>query len=202
MKLIRPTNFSFIALLALFATTLSSCEFGNVYTYDLRLERPIQSQNLQFENDTFSISFALSFSHIDFQLFNKLDEAIKINRKDISVSIDGDTKIVYPAGEYSMGFPAPTMVAPRSSIKDRIATTDKGGYTYAPTSTNSSDVHIYPDRDNRQEAKRKYILGLKGRRFIIFIPYYVKDIYYSKTFELVIADIHSQAPPKKNRPAK
>lgn len=201
MKIIRPTNFSFIALLTLFVATLSSCEFGNIYTYDLKLERPIQSQNLQFENDTFSISFALNYSHIEFQLFNKLDEAIKINRKDISVSIDGDTKIVFPAGEYSMGFPTPTMVAPRSAIKDRIATTDKGGYTYAPTPSNSSDVHIYPDRDNRLEARRKYILGLKGRRFIIFLPYYVKDIYCSKTFELVIADIHSQAP-QKNGPAK
>lgn len=196
MKIIRPTYVSFLALLTLLASTLSSCEFGNIYTYDLKLERPIQSQNLQFENDTFAISFALNYSHIEFQLFNKLDEAIKINRKDISVSIDGDTKIVFPSGEYSLGFPTPTMVAPRSAIKDHIATTDKGGYTYAPTSTNSSDVHIYPDRDNKNEVKRNYILGLKGRRFIIFLPYYVKDTYCSKTFELVIADIHSQAPPK------
>lgn len=201
MKLVLPNNFSFIALLTISTATLSSCEFGNIYTYDLRLERPLQSQNLQFENDTLSISFALNYYNLEFNLFNKLDEAIKINRKDISVSIDGDTKIVYPSGEYTLGFPAPTMVAPRSAIKDVIATTDKGGYTYAPTGTNSSTVHIYPDRDNRNEAKRNYILGLKGRRFIIFLPYYVKDTYYSKTFELVIADIHSQAPPKKNRPA-
>lgn len=199
MKLIRPTNYLF--LFTLLAVTQSACEFGNVYTYDLRLERPLQSQNLQFENDTFSISFALNYDNIEFKLFNKLDEAIKINRKEISVSIDGDTKIVIPSSEYSLGFPAPTMVAPRSAIKDVIVTTDKGGYTYAPTPTNSSTVHTYPDRDNRQEVNRNYILGLKGRRFIIFIPYYVKDTYYSKTFELVIADIHSQAPPKTNRPA-
>lgn len=199
MNIIRPTIFLFIAL---FTATLSSCEFGNIYTYDLKLERPIQSQNLQYENDTFSISFALNYDNIEFKLFNKLDEAIKINRKDISVSIDGDTKIVFPAGEYSLGFPAPTMVAPRSAIKDVIVTTDKGGYTYAPNSSNSSNVHTYPDRDNRNEIKRNYILGLKGRRFIIFLPYYIKDTYCLKTFELVIADIHSQAPPPKNRPAQ
>jgi hypothetical protein len=199
MKLILPTNFSFIVLLTLFAATLSSCEFGNVYTYDLRLERPVQSQNLQFENDTISISFALNYDNIGFKLFNKLDDAIKINWKDISVSIDGETKVVVPSAAYTTGFPGKEttiMVAPRSTVTDIIQTTNKWGYSYTPGVGPTAAVHTYPVRDNRETLRRDYILGLKGRRFIIFLPYYVKDTYCSQTFELVIADVQSQAPPK------
>ena len=204
MKLIRPTNFSFIALLTLFAVRLSSCKFGQVYTYDVRLERPEQSQTLKFENDSIAISFALNTDNIGFRLLNKLDDAIKINWKDISVSIDGQTKVVVPSSAYTTGFPGretTIMVAPRSSIVDIIQTTNKYNYSYTPGSVPVVAVHTYPVRDNREPLRRKYILGLKGTRFIIFLPYYVKDTYCSKTFELVIADIQPKAQPKTNGPA-
>jgi hypothetical protein len=184
----------------LLVATLSSCKFGNVYTYDLRLERPVQSKNLQFENDTLSITFALNTNNIGFKLLNKLDDAIKINWKDISVSIDGRTKVVVPSSAYTTGFPGKEttiMVAPRSTIVDIIKTTNKYGYSYTPCSGITAAVHTYPVRDNREALRRDYIMSLKGRRFIIFLPYYIKDTYCSKTFELVIADIQ----PKTNGPA-
>lgn len=192
MKIIRLTNISFIALLTLFAATLSSCKFGNAYTYDLRLERPVQSQDLKFEDDSIAISFALNTDNIGFKLLNKLDDAIKVNWKDISVSIDGRTKVVVPSSAYTTGFPGretTIMVAPRSTIVDIIRTTNKYGYSYTPGSAPTAIVHTYPVRDNREPLRKNYILSLKGRRFIIFLPYYVKETYCSKTFELVIADV-------------
>jgi hypothetical protein len=192
MKLIQPTNFSFIALLTLLAATLSSCKFGQVYTYDLKLEQPAQSQNLQFENDTIAITFALNYDNIEFKLLNKLNDAIKINWKDISVSIDGRTKVVVPSTAYTTGFPGKEttiMVAPKSTIIDYIRTTNKWGYSYTPGVGPTAVVHTYPIRDNREPNRRNYILGLKDTRFIIFLPYYVKETYCSKTFELVIADV-------------
>lgn len=194
MKLIRPTVFSFILLLTFLAATLSSCKFGQVYTYDVRLERPTRSQNLSFENDTFSIAFTFGIDNISFQLYNKLDDAIRINWKDISASIDGDTKRVIRSMEPAI------MVAPKSKITDYIQTADK---VYSDTGTAQLPLalHRYPIRDNNWEPDRKYILGLKGRRIVIYLPYYVKDVYYSKTFEIIIADIQPKAEPKKNGPA-
>jgi hypothetical protein len=196
MKLIRPTNFSFIALLATFAVTLSSCKFGQVYTYDIRLERPVQSQHLNFENDTISISFVFGTDDIEFELYNKLDDALKINWRDISASINGETKIIS-----SVGYPRTLMIAPRSKTKEYLKIYDRSGYSdtgVAPIGTYTT----YPIRDNNWEPYKKYILGLKGRKITVYLPYYIRDVYCSKTFEFVIADVHSQAPPQKNRPAK
>jgi hypothetical protein len=192
MKLIRPTNYLIISLCILLTATLSSCKFGNVYTYDLRLTQPVQSQDLRFENDSIIISFALNSDNIGFKLFNKLNEAIKINWKEISVSIDGQTKVVVPSTAYTTGFPGKEttiMVAPRSTIVDMIQTTNKYSYIYTAGSAPIVPVHTYPVRDNREPQRRDHILGLKGTKFIIFLPYYVKDTYCSKTFELVIADV-------------
>jgi hypothetical protein len=181
-------------MLTFFSATLSSCKFGQVYTYDVRLERPTRSQNLSFENDTFSIAFTFGVDNISFQLYNKLDDAIRINWKDISASIDGDTKRVYRSIEPAI------MVAPKSKITDYIQTADKIT-SDTGTAPVAQVVHTYPIRDNNWEPDRKYILSLKGRRIVIYLPYYVKDVYYSKTFEFVIADIQPKVQPKTNGPA-
>lgn len=201
MKIIRHTNFLF--LLSLCTVFLSSCVIGTVYTYDIRLERPVQSKNLQFENDTMSINFVFEPEHIYFNLFNKLDDAIKINWKDISVSIDGETKRVIPSYSYNVGFPGKEQsvtVAPRSKIGDVIRTTDKLGYddtSRLPTGR----LNMYPQSDGNHPPTREYILGLKGKRILIYMPFYLRNEFYSKTFEFVIADIQPQVKPKTNGPA-
>jgi hypothetical protein len=112
MKLIRPINFSFILLISFFVALLSSCAYNQQYTYDIRLERPIQSNNLLFENDTMSISFVFGTDVIGLELYNKLDDAIKINGRDLSASVNGDTKTIW-----SSAYKRPAMIAPRSKTK-------------------------------------------------------------------------------------
>lgn len=146
------------------------------------------SQNLQFENDTISISFAFNYDHIDFQLYNKLDEAIKINWKELSVSIDGDTKRVIPSNAYFVGFPGkePTiMVAPRSKVSDIIRTSDKTTL-WDSSSIQRATLNTFPDSDYGDLSQRKYIMGLKGKKIVIYLPYYLKNVYCSKTFEFII----------------
>jgi hypothetical protein len=174
------------------------------YTYDIRLERPAPSQNLQFENDTISISFAFNYDYIEFELYNKLDDAIKINWKDISVSIDGDTKRVIHSNAYIVGWPGkePTiMVAPRSKINDVIRTSDKSGLLDSTFSVNRATLNTYPDRDYGMLSERKHILGLKGKKIVIYLPYYLKNVYCSKTFEFIIADILMKKAAETNGPA-
>jgi hypothetical protein len=195
MRIIRHSTFLFLISLI-----LSSCVVGTVYTYDIRLERPVLSKNLQFENDTMSITFVFEPEYIYFNLFNKLDDAIKINWKDISVSIDGETKRVIPSYAYNVGFPGKEqtiMVAPRSKIGDIIRTTDKINFSDTSTIPNCI-LNTYPQSDGNLPTNRNYILSLKGKRIIIYMPYYLKNMYCSKTFEFVIADVQ----PKTNGPAR
>jgi hypothetical protein len=202
MKLIRPINIA--SLLLLCAVTLFSCTVGQLYTYDIRLERPVLSKNLQFENDTMSITFVFEPEHIYFNLFNKLDDAIKINWKDISVSIDGETKRVIPSYAYNVGFHGKEqtiMVAPRSKIGDIIRTTDKINFSDTSTVPNCI-LNTYPQSDGNQPANREYILSLKGKRIVIYMPFYLKNMYCSKTFEFVVADVIALPPPPKKTPAK
>jgi hypothetical protein len=188
MKLSLPFH---LPVLALICTVLfSSCKFGKAYTYDIWLERPAHSQDLRYENDSLAISFRFHPSDIEFELYNKLDDALKINWKEISVSINGDTKRVIPSYAYTVGFPGKEpaiMVAPKSKIKDMIRTTDKVGYS--DTSKAVSELNTYPIFDQNWAPYRNYILSLKGQRIIIYLPYYLRDIYCSKTFEFLIADV-------------
>lgn len=194
MRTIRHINFSFFLLLCV--ATLFSCTVAHRYTYDIRLERPTPSQNLQFENDTISISFAFNYDHIDFELYNKLNEAIKINWKDLSVSIDGDTKRVIPSNAYFIGFPGKEpaiMVAPRSKITDIIRTSDKTELWDSTSSIQKATLNSFPDRDYGIASETKRILGYKGKKIVIYLPYFLKNVYYSKTFEFIIADVQAKS---------
>ena len=129
-------------------------------------------------------------NNIGFELYNKLDDALKINWKEISVSINGDTKRVIPSHAYTVGFPGKEhaiMVAPKSKIKDMIRTSDK--IDYSDTSKTLPELNTYPEYDQNWAPYRNYIMGLKGTKIIIYLPYYLRDIYCSKTFEFVIADV-------------
>jgi hypothetical protein len=189
MKLFLPNTF--FVLVSFCTVVFSSCTFGKVYTYDIRLERPASSQDLRFENDSLSISFKFYPTFIEFELYNKLDEALKINWKDVSLSINGDTKIAVPSYTYTGGFTgnALSMVAPRSTIRDIISSFNKDGFSNPPGIGPQGHLNTYPVRDNNWGPDRNYILGLKGKKVVIYLPYYLKDIYCSKTFEFLIADV-------------
>jgi hypothetical protein len=202
MSIIRHINFTSPLLLCV--VTFFSCTVAHQYTYDIRLERPTPSQNLQFENDTISISFAFNYDYIDFELYNKLDDAIKINWKDLSVSIDGETKRVIPSNAYFAGFPGKEqsiMVAPTSKIKDIIRTSDRTGIWDSTSSIQKTILNTFPDRDYGIPSESRRIQALKGKKIIIYLPYYLKNVYYSKTFEFIIADIQAKYTHEINGPA-
>jgi hypothetical protein len=142
-----------------------------------------------------SISFVFGTDNIGIEVYNKLDEAIKINGRDLSASVNGNTKTIW-----SSAYQRPSMIVPRSKTTVYLSIHDGSGRdsTGMPTGT----LNTYPTKDNNWEPYRQYILGLKGRKTIIYLPYYVRDVYCSKTFEFVVADVVALPPPQKNRPAK
>lgn len=195
MKIIRPITFSFTLLISFCIVLLSSCAYNQQYTYDIRLERPVQSNSLLFENDTMSVSFAFGMYDIVVELYNKLDDAIKINGRDLTASVNGTTKTIW-----SSAYKRPAMITPRSKTKIHLQIYD--GMDIDSAGNPSGKLNTYPDTDNNWEPYRQYILGLKGRRTTIYLPYYIKDVYCSKTFEFVVADVIALPPPPKKSPAK
>lgn len=195
MKLIRPIKFPFILLIVFCMVLLSSCVYNQQYTYDIKLERPVQSNSLLFENDTMSVSFAFGINDIEVELYNKLDDAIKINGRDLTASVNGTTKTIW-----SSAYRRPAMITPRSKTKVYLQIYDGTGID--SSGNPSGKLNTYPIKDNNWEPYRQYILGLKGRKTTIYLPYYIKDVYCSKTFEFVVADVIALPPPPNKRPAK
>jgi hypothetical protein len=166
------------------------------YSYDIQLEKPQPSQSLHFENDTFSISFAFKPQYIEFELYNKLDDGIKINFDEISISVNQQAiKIVHYApgtNEFYETQP-PTTIPPRSKLKDALVAKDMVNYIYEhgrqiPVSIQDS----YPKSDYSNNNISRRVQHLKGQKITIFLPYYLKNVYHSKTFEFIIADVKTR----------
>jgi hypothetical protein len=53
------------------------------------LERPQKSNALLYENDTKSISFDFTEKWINFKMYNKIEDGIRVNWDELSMSING-----------------------------------------------------------------------------------------------------------------
>jgi hypothetical protein len=196
MKLIYPQPTKLL-LLSLSAVLLLSCSPTKFYSYDIQLEKPVLSQNLQFENDTISISFTFHQKDIELELYNKLDDGLKINWNEVSISINEQAQgiVSYSAATNEIFEPRkPTMIPPRSKFnytlipKGKISCTRNGQeYTY-------SIQNSYPQCDYGNKNVRKKVQQLKGQKISIFLPYYLKDLYHSKTFEFTVRDVKARQP--------
>jgi hypothetical protein len=174
---------------------LFSCSATKNYIYDIRLERPMPSKNLQFENDTFSISFTFNPKYIEFEMYNKLEDGIRINWDELSVSINGQAKRVvhYETGtDRVTETQPPTTIPPKSKLTDGLVATDKINYNYISGRRVISIPDTYPKTDYGNKKTRTKIMSMKGQKIVIYFPYYLRNIYQSKTFEFIIADIKTK----------
>jgi hypothetical protein len=48
---------------------------------------------------------------------------------------------------------------------------------------------MYPKTDNGNKKVRSRIMSMKGEKIVVYLPYYLRNAYYSKTFEFLIEDI-------------
>lgn len=173
-------------------TLLFSCSTIKHYTYDIRLEKPISTQTLYYENDTFSIAFTFNPKNISFEMYNKLEDGIRINWDEVSVSQNGIAKriIHYETGTYKVTeVQPPTTIPPKSKMIDAFQTTDQLYYIISSGTRLLRIRDSYPESDGGSSKNREMILGLKGQRIVLYFPYYLRNQYYSKVFEFMIVDI-------------
>ncbi len=172
---------------------VASCSTSRRYTYDIKMQKPVAADRLYFENDTFSISFTFKPNYAEFELYNKLQEGIRINWDEVSTSINGDAKRIvhYKTGaDRITETQPPTTIPPSSKLIDAFITTDMA-IRYRNVGGNRIPIYtnLYPTLDYGNKNKRKEILALKGQKQIIFLPYYIRNVFYSKTFEFIVADV-------------
>jgi len=181
-------------ILLFIASVLASCA-GKVYTYSVEMTHPTYSKQLFYENDTFSIAFQLQPKWIEFTIYNKSTDGIKINWDEVSFSVDGKThRVVHKeTGTYKItDVQPPTTIPPKSNLKDFIISTDKlvmaQGSTFNFVTLNVRDQ--FPDNDFGNKKTKEFILSYKGNRVTIFMPYYVRGQYVSQYYDLMIRDVY------------
>lgn len=182
-------KFSFLIILGVL---IASCHAAKQYTYHLAMERPAASETLSYEDDTMSVVFSFQSKFIGLDIYNKSDDGIKINWDEVSMSINGMAQrtLHKETSAYNITeIQAPTTIPPHTRLKDEIFPADKVRYTSSGGVRHVSIDDIYPNQDYGFKKNKEKIMSLKGERVVIYLPYYMRGEFRSKTFEFTIKDI-------------
>ncbi len=175
----------------LLALLLVSCS-SKSYTYKINLVKPVASENLSYENDSFAVSFNFKTKYIEFEMYNKLEDGIRVNWDEISISENGEAKRVvhFQTGTDKITETQPPItIPPKSKLIDAFIATNKVFYTRVGNTRVAAIGDTYPKNDYGNKKVKAKIMALKGQKIVVFFPYYLRNVYYSKTFEFLISDI-------------
>lgn len=173
---------------------LFSCTPTRYYHYNIKLEKPVESSRLYYENDTLSVSFSFNPKYIEFEVYNKLEDGIRINWDEVSVSFNGKARRIV---HYSTGMTKindvqpPTTIPPKSKLVDGLLPVDNINLSSIYGKPFLSMPDQFPITDNGKKKAIKYITGMKGQKVIVYLPFYLKGVYQSKTFEFLIVDVQA-----------
>jgi hypothetical protein len=165
------------------------------YEYVVKLNSPVSSSFLGYWNDTFSISFDFTAKGLNFTLFNKSNDGIKINWDEVSISENGVAKRVVHK-ETGMtrinDLQPPTTIPPKSSLNDFVVPTDN--IMFVPVYGRQTMVvtDSYPIYDYGNKAKSERIMKSKGKRITLYLPFYIRNTFCSKTYAFTIVDVEKK----------
>lgn len=182
---------------------LQSCS-TKIWGYDVDMEYPAHSHTLEYENDTFHIAFKLNTKSIEFTIYNKSNDGIKIEWDQVSFSINGKThRIIHKeTGLIRITeVQPPTTIPPKSNLVDYLVPTDKiyVGNNPISWSTIMKIDDLFPINDYGNKKIRNKISLLKGARITVFLPYFIGNKYVSQYYDLIIKDIQPISNKKKNK---
>lgn len=166
------------------------------YVYKTEMTHPLQSGDLRFENDTFSIDFDLKPRWVQFVIYNKFSDGIRISWDETSLSLNGKTfrtlhKQTETGGAYVYEVQPSTTIPPNSNLEDYLFPGDTKMFIRSVWDVKPvPEVRgIFPIYDNASKKQKEYILKLKGARLTVFLPFYIGDKYVPNYFDIVIKDI-------------
>lgn len=159
--------------------------------YKFQLNQPAPSKSLYYENDSMSIDFAFNPTELQFTLNNKMNDGLKINWDEVSLSLDGKAKrIIHKETGMSKttDLQPPTTIPPKSSLSDIIVPSDNVSFIKVYRNYTAQFRPMFPN-----EVKRKYVdryLSRKGEKIVLFMPLRIADQYVTQTFYFTIIDIY------------
>lgn len=182
--------------LSVLIITVSGCS-EKLWTYNVQMTKPPQIRTLEYENDTFSIAFDLKPKWIEFTIYNKSEDGIKISWDEVSFSVNGKSyRIVHKeTGLMRINdVQPPTTIPPKSNLEDYLVPANNVKVTYGLLFQNYITLveDIFPVSDGGSKEKRKQILSLKGTKITVFFPIFIRGQYISKYYDLLITDIQQQ----------
>jgi hypothetical protein len=180
----------FVGLAVVLAFMVQSCYTPKRYAYTIHLAQSVPSNNVLYENDSLSVTFKVLPKYIELEMFNKMNEGMRVNWEQVMLSKNGFAQktIVYQPGATKKRkiTPAP-FIPPQSRVQVGVIANSKIRFkrVYGKRTLFSKDN--YPESDKGHKSINAFIQSLNGASISIFIPYYVKDNYQSKNFDLKLA---------------
>ncbi|MDX1938131.1 MAG: hypothetical protein SFU21_13510, partial [Flavihumibacter sp.] len=174
-----------------FGLTLFSCA-GKFYTYKLAVIEPQKNDNMTFENDTMKVVFNFTHKGLVFNMYNKINEGIKINWDELSLSWNGNAqRVVHKETGIlkTTDLQPPTTIPPYSNLSDILIPTDYITTYYLRGQPTPLVMNVFTDADKNKKELGKKFLANKGKTASIYMPYYIKGQFYSKTFVFIITDV-------------
>jgi hypothetical protein len=162
------------------------------YKYRTSMQPATRQDSLIYENDSMRIKFTLEPQLVKFRYDNKLNEGVRINWDEVSISIGGKSyRVVHKeTGTYKINEIQPTTsIPPRSYMIDGLIPTDKITYTRYGSSSIITVGKIFPTNDYGSKKTAEQIKSLKGKSIIVYLPVYINNKFSTNSFEIKINDI-------------
>lgn len=166
--------------------------YGNTYEYKYTLKTPVPDSTLSFSDNSINVRFAVTSSQIIFTLKNKLEQPLRINWDDASITQYGSVmKIMHKGVKYAdrnASMPA-TTIPPHASLEDLVMPAENvslsgGGYY---TGVDWTTKELYPIHDYNKQRTSESIKSNVGQNLSLYLPVKTtdgKEIGYYFTFNI------------------
>lgn len=160
--------------IALFLLSITSCT-SKYLIYDFKMKHPVESRQLEYENDTFSIVFEFERQTINFTILNKTNDGIKVNWDEVSFSVNGKAQ-----GQYikKRGFIKSAIYnhqrqfhRKKSTLEDFLIPTDNVRYSNISNRTYVITKDIFPISATGKKKLEAAIKSIKEQRSLFFCRY-------------------------------
>lgn len=177
--------------IALFLLSITSCT-SKYLIYDFKMKHPVESRQLEYENDTFSIVFEFERQTINFTILNKTNDGIKVNWDEVSFSVNGKAQraVHKETGVYKISdIQPPTTIPPKSTLEDFLIPTDNVRYSNISNRTYVITKDIFPITATGKKKLEAAIKKYKGTKVTVFLPLYIGNKYQSFYYDIYIEDV-------------
>lgn len=159
-------------------------------SYEYKIIYPLTDNFMNFEDSTISANFVITENEIDFTLYNKTSNPLRVNWDDASMGIFGNSnKIMHKGIKYSErnNSMTSTTILPNTSLDDLALPTDN--VYFSDLYSDWKEKPLLPSRINLPKDSI-LLTALKDQKITLYLPIIDtnnKNLGY--TFKFIVSDI-------------